>query len=65
MLYNTEVFMFTSYGHDTLLPHDGNNREPEHVFDLFLARRPPPPVGRQGLLIHEVSRSHTKTHHSQ
>ena len=29
---------------------------------LFSARQPP--VG-QGLLIHEVSRSHTMTHHSQ
>jgi len=29
---------------------------------LFLARQPP--VG-QGLLIHEVSRSHTMTHHSR
>jgi hypothetical protein len=28
---------------------------------LFLARQPP--VG-QGLLIHEVSRSHSKTHHT-
>ena len=31
---------------------------------LFLARQPPPPVG-QDLLIHEVSRSHTTTHHSR
>jgi len=29
---------------------------------LFLARQPP--VG-QGLLIHEVSRSHSTTHHSR
>jgi len=29
----------------------------------FLVTRPPP-VG-QGLLIHEVSRSHTSTHHSR
>jgi len=29
---------------------------------LFLVRQPP--VG-QGLLIHEVSKSHTMTHHSQ
>jgi hypothetical protein len=32
------------------------------VWGLFLARQPP--VG-QGLLIHEVSRSHTTTHHSR
>ena len=33
---------------------------------LFLVRQPPPtpPVGH-GLLIHEVSRSHTTTHHSR
>ena len=29
-----------------------------------MAQQPPPPVG-QGLLIHEVSRSHTKTQHSR
>jgi len=29
-----------------------------------LARKPPPPVGH-GLLIHELSRSHTTTHHSR
>jgi hypothetical protein len=33
-----------------------------NVESLFLARQPP--VG-QGLLIHEVSRSHTTTHHSR
>jgi len=32
---------------------------------LFLEQQsPPPPVGH-GLLIHEVSRSHTTTHHSR
>ena len=37
---------------------------PKATFFLFLAQQSPPPVG-QGLLIHEVSRSHTTTHHSQ
>jgi len=32
------------------------------MFVCFLARQPP--IG-QGLLIHEVSRSHTTTHYSQ
>jgi len=31
---------------------------------FFLIWRSSPPVG-QGLLIHEVSRSHTTTHHSR
>ena len=33
------------------------------LFVCFWPNCPPPPVG-QGLLIHEVSRSHTTTHHS-
>ena len=33
-------------------------------FVSFWHNGPPPPVG-QGLLIHEVSRSHTTTHHSR
>ena len=33
------------------------------IFFFYLAQQPPPPVG-QGLLIHEVSRSHSTTHHS-
>jgi len=39
-------------------------RIPMYIYDncLFLARQPP--VG-QGLLIHEVSRSHLTTHHSR
>ena len=36
--------------------------EPEFVYCFLLA--PQPPVG-QGLLIHEVSRSHTMTHHTR
>ena len=32
---------------------------------FFLARQPPPPPVGQGLLIHEVSRSHSTTHHSR
>jgi len=34
------------------------------LFFIYLVQQPPPNVG-QGLLIHEVSRSHTTTHHSQ
>jgi hypothetical protein len=34
------------------------------LFVCFLARQTPPPVGH-GLLIHEVSRLHTTTHHSR
>ena len=33
-------------------------------FNFYLAQPPLPPVG-QGLLIHEVFRSHTTTHHRQ
>ena len=33
-------------------------------FCLFLVNSPPPSVG-QGLFIHELSRSHTTTHHTQ
>jgi hypothetical protein len=33
-------------------------------FLSFWCNRPPPPMG-QGLLFHEVSRSHTTTHHSR
>ena len=39
-----------------------NDDDDNEVFCLFLARQPP--VGH-GLLIHEVSRSHTTTHHSR
>jgi len=54
------------------------NVTPKHVADiqliyvtnkycafLFLAQQPPPPPVGHGLLIHEVSRSHTTTHHSR
>jgi len=34
------------------------------LLDLFLFRRDSPPVG-EDFLIHEVSRSHTTTHHSR
>jgi len=34
------------------------------IFNLFFYLAQQPPVG-QGLLIHEVSRSHSTTHHSQ
>jgi len=33
-------------------------------FSFLLAQQPPPPVS-QGLLRHEVSKSHTTTHHSR
>ena len=36
----------------------------QHYFFLFGSIAPPPPVD-QGHLIHEVSRSHTTTHHSR
>jgi hypothetical protein len=35
------------------------------VMHLFWAGQPPPPLSGQSLLIHEVSRSHTTTHHSR
>jgi hypothetical protein len=35
------------------------------LFVCFGAKAPPPPPVGQGLLIHEVSRSHTTTHHSR
>jgi hypothetical protein len=49
MLYNAEVYIFTNYWHDTQLvfvvlvlqlARDGNSRQLEHFFVLFLARLP-------------------------
>ena len=40
-----------------------HNEELNDLYFIFLSARQPP-VG-QGLLIHEVARSHTTTHHSR
>ena len=71
MLYNVEVYvhfyqLLTWYADCVFvilqLPQDGNDGQLENVFVLFLALLPP--VGHE-LLIHEVSRSHSTTHHSR
>ena len=59
------VNSYRRFGNITLLPNVYNRliiaKVQYHIVCLFLARQPP--VG-QGLLIHEVSRSHT-THHNR
>jgi len=52
------------FSQSIVLPRDGFEGWLCSAVMLFYWRNsPPPPVG-QGLLIHEVSRSHTTTHHS-